>query len=43
MAIESHVKRIHTDSYDLLVRIQRCLIRTDILDTHIARRVTASL
>jgi hypothetical protein len=41
MAIESHVKRIHTDSYDLLVRIQRCPTRAGILDTHIARRVTA--
>jgi hypothetical protein len=40
MAIESHVKRLHTDSYDR-VRIQRCPARAGILDTHIARRVTA--
>jgi hypothetical protein len=42
MAIELHVKRIHTDSYDhLMIRIRRCLIKVGILDTHIARRVTA--
>jgi hypothetical protein len=44
MAIESHVKRIHTDSYDhLRIRIRRCPTRVGILDTHIARRVTAPL
>jgi hypothetical protein len=42
MAIESHVKRLHTDSYDHLGRrIRRCLLRVGILVTHIVRRVTA--
>jgi hypothetical protein len=43
MAIESHVKRIYTDSYNLLVRIQRCPIKIGILDIYIARKVTALL
>jgi hypothetical protein len=44
MAIELHVKRIHTDSYDHhKIRIRRCPIRVGILDTHIARRLTAPL
>jgi hypothetical protein len=44
MAIESHVKRIHTDSYDhLMIRIRKYPIRVGILDTYIARRVTAFL
>ena len=43
MAIESHVKRIHTDSYDHVVRIRRCSIRVGILDTHIAREIIAPL
>jgi hypothetical protein len=34
MAIESHVKGLHTDSYDHLVRIRKCLTRVGILDTH---------
>jgi hypothetical protein len=42
MAIELHVKRIHTDSYDhLVIRIRRCLIRVGILNIHIVCRVTA--
>jgi hypothetical protein len=42
MAIESHVKRLHTDSYDhLRIRIRKCLLRVGILVTHIARKVTA--
>jgi len=42
MAIESHVKRLHTDSYDHLVRrIRRCPIRIGILDIYIARKVIA--
>jgi hypothetical protein len=42
MAIELHVKRIHTDSYDHhKIRIRRCPIRVGISDTHIARRLTA--
>jgi hypothetical protein len=45
MAIELHVKRIHTDSYDHLdkIRIRRCPIRVGILDIHIARKITAFL
>jgi hypothetical protein len=44
MAIESHVKRIYTDSYDhLKIRIRRCPISIGILDTYIARRVIAPL
>jgi hypothetical protein len=44
MAIESHVKRIYTDSYNhLRTRIRRCPTRIGILDTHIARKVTAPL
>ena len=43
MTIESHVKRLHTDSYDHLVRKESedAPIRVGILDTHITRRVTA--
>jgi hypothetical protein len=42
MAIELHVKRIHTDSYDhLVIRIRRCPIKISILDIHIARKITA--
>jgi hypothetical protein len=44
MAIESHVKRIHINNYDhLRIRIRKCSTRVGILDTHIARRVTAPL
>jgi hypothetical protein len=44
MAIELHVKRIHTDSYDYhKIRIRRCPIRVGILDTHIVLRFTAPL
>jgi hypothetical protein len=44
MVIESHVKRIYTNSYDYLrIRIRRYPIKISILDTHIARKVAASL
>jgi hypothetical protein len=44
MAIELHVKRIYTDSYDhLMIKIRKCPTRVGILDTHIARKVTAPL
>jgi hypothetical protein len=42
MAIELHVKRIYTDSYDhLVIRIRRCPTTVGILDIYIARKVTA--
>jgi hypothetical protein len=44
MAIELHVKRIHTDSYDYYkIRIRRCPIRVGILNIYIARKLTAPL
>jgi hypothetical protein len=44
MAIESHVKRIHINSYDhLRIRIRKCPISIGILDTHITRKITAPL